>query len=224
MCSYGPPHMAGQKQDDKLEHTFSSYVRIRDVALKTSQRRWIIGRYGERWSGISVLAARHDDDDCDVAAQNIKQGTTRTPTENYAWGLFFFMITYFFRFQWNDCPVGWGCRIHRPLLFLKQVSWYDTKQSDDEAQVILELRRMQSTHSLSSPPSQIWPRVVAPYQVMPKPQKMVYDAALLSTQNYKVKIKEKWSIPGNGVAPSPTPRCSSFLKGSIRQRSPTLLY
>ena len=39
------------------------YVRIRDVALKTSQKRWMIGRSGERGSGISVLAARHDDDD-----------------------------------------------------------------------------------------------------------------------------------------------------------------
>ena len=29
--------MVGQKQDDQLE--FSSYVRIRDVALKTYQRR-----------------------------------------------------------------------------------------------------------------------------------------------------------------------------------------
>ena len=28
-----------KKQDDQLEHTFSSYVRIRDVALKTYQRR-----------------------------------------------------------------------------------------------------------------------------------------------------------------------------------------
>ena len=61
MYSYGPPHMAGQKQDDQLEHTFSSYVRIRDVALKTYQRRWAIGRSGKRGSGISVLAARHDD-------------------------------------------------------------------------------------------------------------------------------------------------------------------
>ena len=55
--------MAGQKQDDQLEHTFSSYGRIQDVALKTYQRRWTIGRSGERGSGISVLAARHDDDD-----------------------------------------------------------------------------------------------------------------------------------------------------------------
>ena len=29
--SYRPPHMADQKQDDQHEHTFSKYVRIRDV-------------------------------------------------------------------------------------------------------------------------------------------------------------------------------------------------
>ena len=63
MYSYGPPHMAVQKQDDQHEHTFSSYVRIRDVVLKTSLGRWTIGRSGERGSGISVLPARHDDDD-----------------------------------------------------------------------------------------------------------------------------------------------------------------
>ena len=33
---HGLPHMAEQKQEDRLEHTYSSYVRIRDVALKTS--------------------------------------------------------------------------------------------------------------------------------------------------------------------------------------------
>ena len=55
--------MGGQKQDDKLEPTLSSYVRIRDVALKNYQEWWTIGRSGERGSGISVLAARHDDDD-----------------------------------------------------------------------------------------------------------------------------------------------------------------
>ena len=63
MYSYGPPHMAVQKQDDQHEHTFSNYVRIRDVAQKTFQRRWTIGKSGERGSGISVLQARHDDDD-----------------------------------------------------------------------------------------------------------------------------------------------------------------
>ena len=51
-----------------LSHTYSSFVRIRDVTLKTFQKRWIIGRSGERGSGISVLAARHhnDDDDDDI--------------------------------------------------------------------------------------------------------------------------------------------------------------
>ena len=63
MCSCGPPHMANQKQDDQLEHTYSSYVMIRDVTLKTCRRQWMIGRRGERGSGISMLAAQHDDDD-----------------------------------------------------------------------------------------------------------------------------------------------------------------
>ena len=54
----------------KLEHTYSSYVRIRDVTLKTCQKRWMIGRSGERGSGISVLVAWHDDDDDDDIFQN----------------------------------------------------------------------------------------------------------------------------------------------------------
>ena len=58
MNSYGPPHMAKQKQDDQLELTYSSYVKTQDVTLKTCRRRWMIGRSGERWSGISVW--RHD--------------------------------------------------------------------------------------------------------------------------------------------------------------------
>ena len=65
MYSYGPPHMAVQKQDDHHEHTFSNYVRIRDVVQKTCQKRWTIGKSSGRGSGISVLPARHDDDDDD---------------------------------------------------------------------------------------------------------------------------------------------------------------
>ena len=64
--SYGPPHMAKQKQDDQTELTYSSYVRTRDVTQKTNRRRWMIGRSGERSSGISVQAAWHDDDDEDM--------------------------------------------------------------------------------------------------------------------------------------------------------------
>ena len=80
MYSYGPPHMAKQKQDDQLEHTYSSYVRIRDVDLKTCQKRWMTGRGGERGSGISVLVARHDDDDDEtlkkIQCQHLNQGST----------------------------------------------------------------------------------------------------------------------------------------------------
>ena len=70
MYSYGSPHMAAQKQDDQLERTFSSYVRIQDVVLKTSLGRWTIGRSGERESGISVLPARYDDDDIFLALKD----------------------------------------------------------------------------------------------------------------------------------------------------------
>ena len=63
MYSYGSPHTAAQKQDDLHERTFSSYVRIQVVVLKTYLGRWTIGRSGERGSGISVLPARYDDDD-----------------------------------------------------------------------------------------------------------------------------------------------------------------
>ena len=55
-----------------------------------------------------------------------------------------------------------------------------------------------------------------PGRVIPKTQKMVLDASLLNTQHFKVWIKGKWSNPGKGVAPSPTPWCSSYQKGSLR--------
>ena len=57
------PTHAAQKQGDQLERTFSSYMRIQDVVLKTYLGRWTIGRSGERGSGISVPPARYDDDD-----------------------------------------------------------------------------------------------------------------------------------------------------------------
>ena len=63
MYSYGPSRMAEQKQDGQLELTYSSSVRIWDVALKTCQRRWTTRKSGERGLGISVQAAPHDDDD-----------------------------------------------------------------------------------------------------------------------------------------------------------------
>ena len=49
-----------------------------------------------------------------------------------------------------------------------------------------------------------------------KTQKMVLDASLLNTQQYKVRIKGKVEQSREGVAPSPTPWCSSYRKGSLR--------
>ena len=49
-----------------------------------------------------------------------------------------------------------------------------------------------------------------PGRVIVKTQKIVLDAALLITQHYKVRIKSKVEQQGNGVTPSPTPRCSSY--------------
>ena len=55
-----------------------------------------------------------------------------------------------------------------------------------------------------------------PGWVIPKTQKMVLDASLLNTQHYKVRIKGKVEQSREGVAPSPTPWCSSYRKGSLR--------
>ena len=70
MYSHGPPHMAKQKQDDQLEHTYSSYVRIRDAAPEELPEAM---NDREKWRErvrISVLAARHDDND-DISLQII---------------------------------------------------------------------------------------------------------------------------------------------------------
>ena len=52
--------------------------------------------------------------------------------------------------------------------------------------------------------------------VMPKTQKMVFDASLLNPQDYKVRIKGRWCNPMKGVAPSSTPWRSSFQKESLQ--------
>ena len=64
--------------------------------------------------------------------------------------------------------VGWGSRIHRRHLCRgvrpphQRVSWiYDTKQSDCDILVMLELWGIQSTILLPSLPGPLWPRVEA---------------------------------------------------------------
>ena len=81
MYSYGPPLMAEREQDDQLEHTYSSHVKIRDVVQKTRRRRWMIGKSGERGSGISVRVVRHDDDDDDIYTERERGGQRKTYME-----------------------------------------------------------------------------------------------------------------------------------------------
>ena len=54
-----------------------------------------------------------------------------------------------------------------------------------------------------------------PGRVIPKPQKMVLDNALLSSI-IRWRSGVKWSNPGNGIAPSPSPRFCSYWKGSLQ--------
>ncbi len=51
LYSHGPAHMAEQKQDDQLEHTYNSYVRIWDVALKTYQGDERLGEVAREGQG-----------------------------------------------------------------------------------------------------------------------------------------------------------------------------
>ena len=68
------------------------------------------------------------------------------------------------------CPVSWGCGIHQLHLYRgvrpSLCPRYDTKQSDGEVPVMLELWGMQSTPSLPSLPDPLWPGVVVPDRVL----------------------------------------------------------
>ena len=69
------------------------------------------------------------------------------------------------------CLVSRGCRIHRLHLCggvrppPNECPWYDTKQSDGEVPVLLELWVMRNTPSLPPLPGSLWPGVVAPDRI-----------------------------------------------------------
>ena len=75
MYSRGPLHMDDQRQDVQLQPIYSSFMTIRDVALRIFRKQLTIRRCDERGSRISVLMARHDDDDDD----DCTSGLTITP-------------------------------------------------------------------------------------------------------------------------------------------------
>ena len=113
MYSCGPPHMAEQKHNDQLEYSYSSYVRIRDIALKTCQSRWTIGRSGKRGSGISVLAARHDDNDDDDIYFKMIRSTKR----------FVFFRIYLFILFLHICMFPARCVRQRTCMAQSLVNW-----------------------------------------------------------------------------------------------------
>ena len=79
------------------------------------------------------------------------------------------------------CSVGWNCRIHWLHLCggvrhpINEYSGYDGKQSDVVSPVMLELRRIQSTPSLSWLPGLLWPGVVALDRVLSMGQIELFD-------------------------------------------------
>ena len=59
-------HMDEQRLDDQLKFIYSSSVLERRCSLEDLPERWTIEIGGERGSGRSVMAVRHDDDDDDA--------------------------------------------------------------------------------------------------------------------------------------------------------------
>ena len=55
--------MDEQRQDDQLEPIHNCSVPIQDVAMKIYREQWTIETSGDKGSGRSMLAARHDDDE-----------------------------------------------------------------------------------------------------------------------------------------------------------------
>ena len=75
-----------QRRDVQIEPTSRNSVPIRDVVLTTCRKQWTIGRCGERWSEISELIARHDDNDNDMDGPGIETPISRaigTKTKEY---------------------------------------------------------------------------------------------------------------------------------------------
>ena len=104
--------------------------------------------------------------------------------------LFCISLTLTFYLYNGDGPVGWGCRIRRLHLCrgvrptchppTSECDVYDTKQSDGEVPVILELWGMGSDPLLPSLPGQLWPGVLAPDRVQSMNQTKLCNYAKLN--------------------------------------------
>ena len=93
-----------------------------------------------------------------LGAMDDRGGWREKIRENWHDMMMMMMIT----FNSVHCPVSWGCRIQVRPSPSNECPEYDTKQSDDDIPVMLELWKMWSTPLLSSLPGPLWPGVVAP--------------------------------------------------------------
>ena len=100
--------------------------------------------------------------------------------------------TFVFAFIIGTCPVSWGCRIHwllscRGVRPLQWVSWYDTKQSDGEVPVMLELGGIGSTSLLPSHSRPLWPHVVTPDSILSMGQ-IVLNCILILNELLEIEL------------------------------------
>ena len=120
----------------------------------------------------------------------VQIGKNRFSGDDSIYIKFFVNVLRFF-FFFFFCPVGWGCIIHRLLLYKgirppththahKECPAYDTKQSDGEVPVILDLLEMLSTYSLSFLYGPLWSAVVPPDRVLSMGQIKVEPVIMLN--------------------------------------------
>ena len=92
------------------------------------------------------------------------------------------LVSFFFLAPSPPSPVSLGCKINRLYLcrnvrspYPNECPGYDTKQSDGEAVVKLEIWGMRSTLSLPSLSGPLWPGLVAPDRVLSIGQIQLFD-------------------------------------------------
>ena len=73
--------------------------------------------------------------------------------------------------EYTECVSAEG----QDLRYINECPGYDTKQSDGEISIMLELRGMRSTPSLPSLPGPLWPVVVAPDRVLSLVKIQLFD-------------------------------------------------
>ena len=112
-----------------------------------------------------------------------------------------------------SCLIGWGfikyqlhlCRVVKP--HLNECPVYDIIQSDRKW-TISQMSRVFANC--------VGDRGSIPGRVIPNTQKWYLRPPYLTLSIIRYGSRVKWSNPGNGVAPSPTPQGGGYWKGNLR--------